>query len=368
MGGGRLPPLSNAGCFFSVLFEFLPQLAVVAASLARGRASLAIGNIVRSAISNILGAFLLGLLFHKKGTSVGSDRSLRMYSLLLFVLTTFVTPIIYFSRKVIWIACGVILIAFFAVYIASVGWAISGGSVTAPEDSDDNSSNGESSDDESNEGGSVVNAAETTPVHPSRSKDVPYGSTESESIGHAVQISDPASAAPPPTSRRERRTLRYHISYVVLGFLAICLAGYVYSHAATTITDAFGISDVLFGVIILAIATTFPEKFVAILSGHRDHPGILVANTAGCNIFLLSLCSGIVMLDTSGDFGRGNVKIPELGVLWGSTFAITLTIWFGGKSCWWSGAAMLGGYVAFVVLEFTVIHSVARDDYNLQTK
>ena len=255
-----------------------------------------------------------------------------------------------------------ILIAFFAIYIASVGWAISGGSLTAPEDSDDNSSNDESSDDESNQGGSVVNATETTPVYPSGSEDLSYGSTEPESCGHAVQVSDPDSAALLSTGRREPRTLRYHISYLVLGFLAICLAGYVLSHAATTITDEFGISDVLFGVIILAIATTLPEKFVAILSGHRGHPGILVANTAGSNIFLLSLCSGIVMLDTSGDIGRGNVKIPELGVLWGSTFVFTLTIWFGGKFCRWIGAAMLGGYVAFIVLEFTVIHSVARDD------
>jgi Ca2+/H+ antiporter len=265
------------------------------------------------------------------------------------------------------LVCGAILITFFAVYIGSIGWAISKGSLTAPEDSDDDSSDDESSDDESSDDGSsdrdsIINVAETTTAHSDGNKEEPNGSAEPEPNGHAAQISDSAPAAPPPTTRRKRRTLRYHISYLVLGFLAICLAGYVLSHAATTITDEFGISDVLFGIIILAIATTLPEKFVAILSGHRGHAGILVANTAGSNIFLLSLCSGIIMLDTSGSFDGGNVKIPELGVLWGSTLAFTLTVWFGGKFCRWIGAAMLVGYVTFILLEFTVIHSVARND------
>jgi Ca2+/Na+ antiporter len=106
----------------------------------------------------------------------------------------------------------------------------------------------------------------------------------------------------------------------------------VLSHAAISITDEFGISDVLFGVIILAIATTLPEKFIAVVSGHRGHVGILVANTAGSNIFPLALCAGIVMVDTSGNFnGTGNVTFPELCVHWGSILAFTATVWFGGR-------------------------------------
>lgn len=328
----------------------MSQLAVVVASLVRGRASLAIGNIVGSAISNILGAFSLGLLFHNRDTPIEFDRSSRIYSLLLLVLTTFVTQIIYLLRRIIWSACGAILIAFFAVYIVSVGLAISKGVLTAPEDSDD-----DSSDDESSDGDNMINITERTPLLSDQTKDVLNRSTQVESNGQTQKISESAPAAPSRTTRLNRRTLRYHIFHLVLGFLAICLAGYVLSHAATSITDEFGISDVLFGVIVLAIATTLPEKFVAVLSGHRGRAGILVANTAGSNIFLLSLCSGIIMLETSGEFEKGNVNISELGVLWGSTLAFTFTVWFGGKFCHWIGAAMLVGYVAFIVLEFTVI-------------
>jgi Ca2+/H+ antiporter len=249
------------------------------------------------------------------------------------------------------------LIAFFAIYIGSVGWAISKGSLSAPEDPED-----DSSDDENSNGESSVDLAGTTAASADRNKEVPNGSARVDSN---EQTNEDASATTPRShgaSRRKRHTLRYHLLYLFLGFLAICLAGYILSHAATTITDEFGISDVLFGVVILAIATTLPEKFVAVISGHRGHAGILVANTAGSNIFLLALCSGIVMLDTSGKFDHGNVNIPELGVLWGSTVAFTATVWLGGKFCWWIGFAMLIAYIAFIVLEFTVIHVVANGD------
>jgi len=323
------------------------ELAVVIASLARNRASLAVGNIVGSAISNILGAFALGLLFHDKDKQIQFDRSSRIYSLVLLALTTFVTPITYFSRRTIWLVSGSILIAFFALYIGYVGWAISKGSLTAPEASDD-----ESSDDEG-----TLDVTERTALFSSAPADVPSGSAFAESVGPTTQD---GSSPTPGASCRKRRTLRYHISYLFLGLLAICLAGYVLSHAATSITDELGISDLLFGVVILSIATTLPEKFVAVMSGHRGHAGIFVANTAGSNIFLLALCSGIVMLDTSGTLGRGNVNICELGVLWGSTLAFTATVWFGGRFCRWVGAGMLIAYIAFIVLEFTVIHGVAR--------
>jgi Ca2+/Na+ antiporter len=306
------------------------QLIVVVASLARGRPSLAIGNIIGSAISNILGAFSLGLLFHDKNEPVRFDRSSRIYSLVLLVVTTFTTVITYYPGRITWLICGSILIASFAVYIASVGWAISRGTLIAPEDSDS-----DDSDDDTDDGSSATGSDdETTPLFDT------HDSTTR-------------------LNGRKRHFLTYHISYLVFGFLAICLSGYILAHAATTIIDEFHFSDVLFGVGILSIATTLPEKFIAVMSGQRGHAGVLVANTAGSNIFLLTLCLGIVMLNTKGDFEQGNVNLVELLILWASIVSFTATIWFGERMYRWIGFAMLVAYAGFIVAEFTVIHGVA---------
>jgi Ca2+/Na+ antiporter len=255
------------------------------------------------------------------------------------------------------------LIAFFAIYVGSVGWQITKGNLTAPEDSsDEESSDEESSDDESSDDESTVAAVEgiydiADTDNPALNESVPVITGEYTNQGRSS-----ATSSSSRQSRQKLHTLRYHIFHLSFGFLAICLAGYVLSHAATIITDELDISDVLFGVVILALATTLPEKLIAITSGHRGHVGILVANTTGSNIFLLSLCSGIVMLDGSGASQQGSVKIAELGVLWGSTLAFTATIWFGGRFCRGIGLGMLIAYIIFIVLEFTVIHDVTNGD------
>ncbi|EHK21042.1 Ca2+ transporter [Trichoderma virens Gv29-8] len=301
------------------------ELAVVVASLAQGRSSLAIGNVVGSAISNILGAFSLGLLCYEKGQTVEFDRSSRIYSLMTLALTTLVTPIIYFSTRITWLVCGPLLVSAFGVYFLLVALAIGRGVLTAPEDSDD-------SDDDDDD--------------------------DTSSVGSRTRLLADNSSTN-ARQRRHRHRLGYHGFYLSFGFLAICLAGYVISQAAINITDQLGISDVLFSVIIIAIATTLPEKFIAVMSGYRGHPGILVANCAGSNIFLLSLCCGIIMINTKGTLEGGNVTISELTVLWASTAAFTATVWFGARFSRWIGGAMVAGYIAFIVLEFTVIHGVA---------
>ncbi len=86
---------------------------VVVASLARNRSSLAVGNVIGSAISNILGAFSIGLLTHKQG--IDFDKSSKIYSVLLLLITTLVAPLTYFPKRNLWLAFGSILLALFVI-------------------------------------------------------------------------------------------------------------------------------------------------------------------------------------------------------------------------------------------------------------
>ena len=107
------------------------QLIVVVSSLAQGRPSLAIGNIIGSAISNILGAFSLGLIFGRDDTPAEFDNSSRIYAALTLVITTIVMPISHLTQKTASVAFGGTMIAIFAVYIISIGLAISRGTLGA---------------------------------------------------------------------------------------------------------------------------------------------------------------------------------------------------------------------------------------------
>ena len=280
---------------------------------------------IGAAISNILGAFSLGLLFHARGEAIEFDKSSRLYSLLLLVLTTASIPAIYARERIVWLVSGTILIFAFGVYVIVVTAAIARGLLVAPEDSDDDD-DGDVSDE-----GSV--AGSTTAL-----------------LDHDTDEVVAARGA------QRGRKIRSHGGLVLLGFIATTIAGYVLSQASVNITNQLGMSDVLFGVSILSVATTLPEKFIAVASAYRGHPGILVANCAGSNIFLMALCLGIIMVANEGNIDDGSVTIFELLVLWVSTAVFTLTIWAGARAARLIGILMLVGYVTFIALEFTVIH------------
>lgn len=285
------------------------------------RSPLAIGNVVGSSIANIIGAFSLGLLSHP-GPMV-FDRSSKIYTALLLLLTTVFVALAFFKQ--LGKTAGAIFIFVFVIYVTSIAFAIYRGILDAPEGSDDGSSS-ESSDPDTDD--------ESRNHHPHPSE------------------SSPLIADAPTPLQRTPRSLTHHIAQLLLGFIALSLSGYVLSHTASALADTLHLSGTVLGITILSFATTLPEKFVAVLGGSRGHAGILVANTAGSNIFLLTLCLGVVLLAGELDGDARVVTVFELVVTWVSAAGFLLVVVLGlGR---WAGGILLVLYVAFLGLEFTV--------------
>jgi len=253
------------------------------------------------------------------------DRSAKIYTVLLFLVTSNFTVVA--LTKNLGRLAGGIFIGVFGLYLVSVGYVIYKGVLSAPEDSD--------SDDSDDDGSSEGNGAEVQHDHPPAEITPLLNNASGERSAHGW-----------------KHTLLYHVAQLILGFIALSLSGYVLSHSAASIADAFDLSGTVLGVTVLSFATTLPEKFVAVISGTRGHSGIVVASTAGSNIFLLTLCLGIT-------FVAGNQKeladslVPfELLVTWVSSALFLLIVLLGSGR--WIGGMLLILYLAFIVLEFTM--------------
>lgn len=298
-----------------------------------------------------------------------------MYCAILLVLTILIAGLIGFGHHLLWRSVGAVLTGVFAAYIATIAWTIAKGIFAAPELSDSDGDSSSDSDEDQNESTEVESGLgnrSSNIVRRRATTAVPDNALPSASSGTIPQTSetgitlqairpdpDPSLARPSRHSGRSRRhSLLYHLSLLGVGFVAILLSAYVLSTAATNLVDEFGISDVLFGIVILSIATTLPEKFIAVMSSSKGHAGIMVANTVGSNIFLLSLVIGVLWLSTGGEYDEGSTNAIELGVMVGSTVAMALIVWLDLSWSRWLGAAMLVAYVAFLVLEFTTIRKV----------
>ncbi|QMW42178.1 hypothetical protein G4B11_005502 [Aspergillus flavus] len=228
---------------------------------------------------------------------------------------------------------GGVLVAIFLMYIICTCYAIHKGAMEPPEASDsDSDSDDDASDDE--------HSYSTSRPQDSRVQDE---SETSPLLTHEEALVAKKSAP---------RSLFYHISQLVMGLLTLTISGYLLSRSASVIADCFHLSGTVVGLTVVSFATTLPEKMVAIISGSRGHSGIVVASTAGSNIFLLTLCAGVIALAGLSADKSDHVLLFELLFTWISSVMLFLAVFVRADRA--VGALFLVMYVAFLILEFTV--------------
>ncbi|KAK4190330.1 Sodium/calcium exchanger protein-domain-containing protein [Podospora australis] len=333
------------------------ELIVIAVALAQKKPDLALGNLTGSSVANILGSFSLGLIF--LGDGVVFDRSSKIYTGLLFLLTSvflgFLLSAVNIDNLVLRWCFGVFLIVEFVVYAGSVAVMIYRGTLTAPEDDSDSESESDSE--------SGINSSDN---EESENDSEEEEDEEEEEEHRLTLLRHQKLPRPQPTQPKKRKEskkrikpLRHHILRLVPGLAALLVSGYVLSHSAATIGQELSLSGTAVGTTILSLATTLPEKMVAIFSGMRKQPGIMIANTVGSNIFLVTLCGGVMLL-AGGDLQRGDQGVLivtnfEMSVMLIASILIAGVVMMGAKR--WMGWVMLGMYVAFLGVE---IHTGRR--------
>jgi Ca2+/Na+ antiporter len=347
---------------------------VVVAAIGQKRSALALGNIIGSSISNILGAFALGLLFHSGKATF--DRSSKIYTAILVGVTTLFVVFLAVPNAVKF--AGPILLAIFVIYVLSIGYGIYKGAISAPEDSDSDSDS-DSDDDDDIEADSDSDDDESTTKpnrsfrkhsfdkkptshhSPRHSEDEESGSSTVTLLNEHNQSSSRSNSRPAPRPKllnKRPKSLTYHIIRLIFGFLALTISCYVLSHAISAVGDSLGLSNSVVGVTILSLATTLPEKFLAVVSGARGQTAIFVANTAGSNIFLLTLCAGILFC--AGDHQQITdamnrsvfAHFSELAIGWASAAGLLAAVLMGCDRR--LGVVLLTLYIFFLVAEFTV--------------
>ena len=333
---------------------------MVISSLAIHQPGLALGNVLGSCISNILGAFSLGLIVQPSNVPLEFDPSARLYTAVLFATTTLFVSISWIlaaaagpdessaaalSRRFI----GALLVLAFALYAASIAYAIYRGIVTAPTRPDSSAGtsllDGDRDEEDTNNEDEESHRPRQQGDHRSSS------STTSSTANHKAKLLD----------FPFRQTLAWNLLTLLVSLLALLLAGYILAHSVATLAIDLRLPPTSLGLTLLSLATTLPEKLVAIFASQRGHQGILVANTVGSNIFLLTLCAGVTFLGGGkGVALLGELTVFDLVVVWHASAAMMGVVWgakigghdgigaVGRKAIGW---AMVGGYVVFLCAE-----------------
>ena len=92
------------------------------------------------------------------------------------------------------------------------------------------------------------------------------------------------------------------ILFLVLGVAGLYLGGELVSNNAQVIAKAWGMSEALIGLTVVAVATSLPELITSIVAATKKNSGIAIGNVLGSNILNIFVVLGISGLITPLQF------------------------------------------------------------------
>ncbi len=139
------------------------------------------------------------------------------------------------------------------------------------------------------------------------------------------------------------------ILFLVIGIVGLYVGGELVSNNAQIIARAWGMSESMIGLTVVAMATSLPELITSIVAATKKNAGIAIGNVLGSNILNIFVVLGVSSLITPLQFdSKLNIT---LGILF---FANALMLLFvftgkGRKLSRFEGFLMLLAYSGFMV-------------------
>jgi cation:H+ antiporter len=84
--------------------------------------------------------------------------------------------------------------------------------------------------------------------------------------------------------------------YLVLGLIGLPLGASLLVDSATTIASAYGVSDTVIGLTLVAVGTSLPELATTVVAAWRNHAEVAIGNVIGSNLFNLLGVIGVTAL------------------------------------------------------------------------
>lgn len=136
---------------------------------------------------------------------------------------------------------------------------------------------------------------------------------------------------------------------LVIGGLGLLVIGADWLvDAAVAVARAFGVSDLVIGLTVVAVGTSMPEIATSLVAAFRGQRDIAVGNVVGSNIFNIFACLGV-----AGILADGGVTVSEaarnfdLWVMLAVAFACLPIFVTGREIARWEGGVFIAYYVAY---------------------
>ena len=139
--------------------------------------------------------------------------------------------------------------------------------------------------------------------------------------------------------------------YIVVGIAAITFGSDWVVDGATTVAAAFGLSENLIGLTIVACGTSLPELTTSVVAARKNEVDMALGNAVGSNIFNILMVLGIASALSPISFIGEN--IIDIIILVGFTFLVWLMAWTKhrlSKLEGWLMILLYAGYLVYICI------------------
>lgn len=135
---------------------------------------------------------------------------------------------------------------------------------------------------------------------------------------------------------------------IVVGLVMLVVGADWLVDAAVSFARAFGVSDLVIGLTVVAVGTSMPEIATSIVAALRGQRDIAVGNVVGSNVFNILAVLGVTgLVSGSGLPVSETARNFDLWVMLAVAFACLPIMITGREIARWEGVVFLGYYAAY---------------------
>ena len=149
----------------------------------------------------------------------------------------------------------------------------------------------------------------------------------------------------------EQMSLLKALALIVIGMAALVIGGRVLVDNAAAVARAWGVSESVIGMTILAGGTSLPELATSVMAARKGSFGLALGNVIGSNVFNISfvigICSSVIPMAVT------EIKPMDWGVLVSSTVLVWIVARTGRKLDKKEGILLVLCYLVYLILLLT---------------
>ena len=135
--------------------------------------------------------------------------------------------------------------------------------------------------------------------------------------------------------------------YIVLGLIGLVIGSNLFVDHASSLALALGISEGVVGLTVVAGGTSLPELATSVVAARKGQSAIAIGNVIGSNVFNILLILGLTA--TISPLQIEGITTIDMAVMLISVALVWLFSFTRYTVERWEGAALVGGYLVYLV-------------------